>query len=73
MLVLSHLVSVLLLSLRLLLHLMKFRLLSQSQVSLNGSRPSRFIGRNVKVGAAKCPDPEFIENGVLGTGQAERI
>ncbi|MCD7449404.1 hypothetical protein HAX54_051835, partial [Datura stramonium] len=40
MLVLSHLVLFLLLSLRLLLHLMKFRLLSQSQVSLNGSRPT---------------------------------
>ncbi|ANM62233.1 unnamed protein product [Arabidopsis thaliana] len=26
-------------------------------LSLNGSRPSSFIGRNVKVGAAKRPDP----------------
>jgi hypothetical protein len=45
----------------------------RSHLSLNGSRPSSFIGRNVKVGAAKRPDPEFIENGVLGTGQAEII
>lgn len=42
----------------------------RSHLSLNGSS---FIGRNVKVGAAKRPDPEFIENGVLGTGQAEII
>ncbi|MCD7451228.1 hypothetical protein HAX54_010244 [Datura stramonium] len=26
-----------------------------------------------EVGAAKRPDPEFSENGVLGTGQAEII
>ena len=45
----------------------------RSHLSLNGSRPSSFIGRNVKVGAAKRPNPEFIENGVLGTGQAEII
>ena len=45
----------------------------RSHLSLNGSRPISFIGRNVKVGAAKRPDPEFIENGVLGTGQAEII
>ena len=45
----------------------------RSHLSLNGSRPSSFIGRNVKVGASKRPDPEFIENGVLGTGQAEII
>ena len=45
----------------------------RSHLSLNGSRPSSFIGRNVKVGVAKRPDPEFIENGVLGTGQAEII
>jgi len=32
----------------------------RSHLSLNGSRPSSFIGRNVKVGAAKRPDPEFI-------------
>lgn len=42
----------------------------KSHLSLSGSS---FIGRNVKVGAAKRPDPEFIENGVLGTGQAEII
>ncbi|KAJ0093809.1 hypothetical protein Patl1_26241 [Pistacia atlantica] len=41
----------------------------RSHLSLNGSQPSSFIGRNLKVGAAKCPDPEFIENGVLSTGQ----
>lgn len=52
---------------------MKLRLLSQNQVSLNGSRPSSFIRRNVKVGAAKRPDVEFSKNGVLGTSQAEII
>jgi hypothetical protein len=42
----------------------------RSHLSLNGSRPSSFIGRNGKVGAASRPD---IENGVIGTGKMELL